>query len=186
MSAIAARIEELGLQLPAPAAPAGSYVPVAQTGNLLIVSGQLPFCDGSLLAEGPVPSTCSVEKAVEGAKQCGLNALSALQNHLGDLDRVSRVVRVGVFVASDPEFTAQPTVANGVDRSTSIASVGRRRKARSTTSEKSSLGCVAHSSMPWLVAELRRVSGSSPRRAVYSERSSSVSGPASTRWRRQA
>ena len=114
MSAIAARIKELGLQLPAPAAPAGSYVPVAQTGKLLIVSGQLPFCDGSLLAEGPVPSTCSVENAVAGAKQCGLNALSALQNHLGDLDRVSRVVRVGVFVASDPEFTAQPTVANGV------------------------------------------------------------------------
>ncbi|HCD30181.1 MAG TPA: LysR family transcriptional regulator [Phycisphaerales bacterium] len=114
MSAIAARIQELGLQLPAPAAPAGSYVPVAQTGSLLIVSGQLPFCDGSLLAEGPVPSTCSLEKAVEGAKQCGLNALSALQHHLGDLDRVSRVVRVGVFVASDPEFTAQPTVANGV------------------------------------------------------------------------
>ena len=98
MSAIAARIQELGLKLPAPAAPAGSYVPVAQSGILLIVSGLLPFCDGSLLAEGPVPSRCSVEKAAEGAKQCGLNALSALQHHLGDLDRVHRVVRVGVFV----------------------------------------------------------------------------------------
>ena len=114
MSAIAARIQELGLQLPAPASPAGSYVPVAQTGELLIVSGQLPFCDGKLLAEGPVPSQCPLEKAVEAAKQCGLNAISALQHHLGDLDRVVKVVRVGVFVASDTDFTAQPTVANGV------------------------------------------------------------------------
>ena len=66
MSAIAARIEELGLQLPAPAAPAGSYVPVAQTGNLLIVSGQLPFCDGSLLAEGLFPARARLKMQWQG------------------------------------------------------------------------------------------------------------------------
>ena len=108
------RLTDLGLTLPGAPKPVAAYVPSVRTGNLLYVSGQLPFRDGQLLATGPVPSAVSIEQAQEAARQCVLNALAVLAEAVGgDLDRVRRIVRLGVFVASDPTFTDQPKVANG-------------------------------------------------------------------------
>ena len=108
------RLTDLGLTLPEAPKPVAAYVPSVRTGNLLYISGQLPFRDGQLIAIGPVPSAVSIEQAQEAARQCVLNALAVLAEAVGgDLDRVRRIVRLGVFVASDPTFTDQPKVANG-------------------------------------------------------------------------
>jgi enamine deaminase RidA (YjgF/YER057c/UK114 family) len=91
-----------------------AYVPAVKAGNLVFVSGQVPMREGTLAATGPVPSAVSPAQAAEAARQCVLNALAVLSDVLGgDLDRVRRIVRVGVFVASDPGFDGQPQVANG-------------------------------------------------------------------------
>ena len=114
MSTIADRLAELNLTLPKAPKPVAAYVPAVKTGNLIYVSGQVPFKDGQLIAQGPVPSTTSIDQAIQAARQCVLNGLAVLQDALeGDLDRISRVVRVGVFVYSDPDFTDQPKVGNG-------------------------------------------------------------------------
>ena len=85
-----------------------------RTGNLVFISGQLPFKDGQLTATGPVPSACSIEAAQAAARQCILNGLAVLGDQLGgDFGRVVRIVRVGAFVQSDDGFTEQPKVANG-------------------------------------------------------------------------
>lgn len=113
MPDIAARLKELNLTLPKHPAPVAAYVPTVRTGSLVFVSGQLPFQDGKLLAEGTVPGRVSLEKAQECARRCVVNGLAALQGEIGALDRVRRVVRVGVWVASEAGFTDQPKVANG-------------------------------------------------------------------------
>jgi enamine deaminase RidA (YjgF/YER057c/UK114 family) len=114
MSTIQSRIEELGLQLPEAPRPVAVYVPWVRTGNLVFVAGQIPFVGGELTAKGRVPSETSLEAARDAARQCALNGLAVLADALdGNLDRVRRVVRLGVFVASEPEFTDQPKVANG-------------------------------------------------------------------------
>jgi enamine deaminase RidA (YjgF/YER057c/UK114 family) len=95
-------------------AAVAAYIPAVRTGNLVYVSGQLPFVDGTLTATGPVPSRIPVEAAQAAARQCILNGLAILADQLGgDLGRVRRIVRVGVWVQSDPGFTEQPKVANG-------------------------------------------------------------------------
>jgi enamine deaminase RidA (YjgF/YER057c/UK114 family) len=113
MSAIAARLAELGLSLPSVAAPAGAYIPAVVTGNLVFTAGQLPFVDGALPATGKVGAEVTPEDAAALARQAALNALAAAESAIGSLDRVTRVVKVVVFVNSAPGFTAQPTVANG-------------------------------------------------------------------------
>ncbi len=113
MSRIATRLADLGIELPDPPAPVAAYVPVRITGPLAFVSGQIPMQAGVLKAVGPVPSAVTTEAAAEAARLYAINGLAALQAALGTLDRVLGVVRVGVFVASDPEFTDQPAVANG-------------------------------------------------------------------------
>ncbi len=112
MSAIAARLSELGLTLPPVAAPVAAYVPAVQSGKQIITSGQLPFVNGELTTVGKVGDTVSLEDAQAAAATCVLNAIAAV-GALVDLDDIVKIVRLGVFVASDPEFTAQPTVANG-------------------------------------------------------------------------
>lgn len=107
------KLAELGFSLPAPAAPVAAYIPTKRTGNLLFVSGQVPFRDGKLVATGPVPSAVTLEAAQECARQCVLNGLAAVKASIGSLDRVKSIVRVGVFVQSDAGFTDQPKVANG-------------------------------------------------------------------------
>jgi len=111
---IDARLADLGISLPEAPRPVAAYVPSVRTGDLLFVSGQLPLRDGALVAEGPVPSATSPEEATAAARQCVLNGLAVMRAALdGDLDRVRRVVRVGIFVCSDPGFTGQPAVGNG-------------------------------------------------------------------------
>lgn len=108
------KLAELQLTLPTPPKPVASYVPTVRTGNLVFVSGQLPMRDGQLLAVGKVPSQASIESAQQAARQCVLNALAAVKHELGgDLSKIRRVVRVGVFVQSDDTFDGQPKVANG-------------------------------------------------------------------------
>lgn len=108
------RLAELGITLPNPPQPIAAYVPVVHSGNLLFVSGQLPLTAGQLLAQGPVPSVIPLDQAQQAAAQCVLNALAIVKGALeGDLDKVRRVVRIGVFVQSDPRFGDQAKVANG-------------------------------------------------------------------------
>ncbi len=114
MATVRQRLEDLGLTLPPAPRPVAAYVPAVRTGDLVFVSGQVPLRDGVLLQAGPVPSATSPEAAREAARLCALNALAVLAAELdGDLDRVRRIVRLGVFVASDPGFDGQPQVANG-------------------------------------------------------------------------
>lgn len=106
------RLAGLGLTLPAAAKPVAAYIPTRRSGNLLYVSGQIPVSEGKLLATGSVPGTVSVEEARRCAVQCTLNALAAAKAAVGSLARVRQVVRVGVFVCSEPGFGEQPKVAN--------------------------------------------------------------------------
>ena len=110
---VRARLEELGLALPAVAAPVAAYVPAVASGNQVHTSGQLPFVDGALPRSGKVGAAVTQEQAAELAATCCLNALAAVENLVGDLDRVVRIVKLTGYVASDPAFTAQPAVING-------------------------------------------------------------------------
>jgi len=111
---IDARLSELGIELPPANVPAGNYVPYVQTGNLLFVSGQIPMVDGKPGFIGRLGAEIDVEEGAKAARTCALAILSQVKAALGgDLDRVSRVVKLTGFVAATPEFTGQPTVVNG-------------------------------------------------------------------------
>jgi enamine deaminase RidA (YjgF/YER057c/UK114 family) len=111
---IEARLAELGLKLPSPAAPAGAYVPFALVERLVFVSGQLPLHDGALRFHGRIGETVSLEDGIEAARLCGLNLIAqAAVACGGDLDRVVRVVRLGGFVCAVPGFADHPKVLNG-------------------------------------------------------------------------
>ena len=113
MGHISARLEELGIDIPAVAAPVANYVPAKTTGNLLYTAGQLPFVDGALVATGKVGAEVTATEAAQLARICTLNALAAAQSVLGSLDRITQVVKVNGFVASAPDFIGQPGVLNG-------------------------------------------------------------------------
>jgi enamine deaminase RidA (YjgF/YER057c/UK114 family) len=113
MSRIEDRLVELGSPLPAVAKPVAAYIPAVVTGNLVFTSGQLPFIDGALPQTGKLGAGVDADAAKGYARQCALNALAAVKLAIGDLDRVTRVVKVVGFVASVPEFTGQPGVING-------------------------------------------------------------------------
>lgn len=108
-----AKLADLGITLPTPPRPVAAYVPAVRTGNLLFVAGQLPGKDGKLLATGPVPSAVTLESATDAARQCAVNLLAVVKGEVGDLSKVRRVVKLGVFVACEAGFTDQPKVANG-------------------------------------------------------------------------
>lgn len=113
MSVIEDRLKELGYEVPEVAAPVAAYVPALRRGNLVYTSGQLPFVNGGLPATGKVGAEVSPEEAEELALLCALNGLAAARGVLGSLDKITQVLKVTAFVASDPTFTGQPTVANG-------------------------------------------------------------------------
>jgi enamine deaminase RidA (YjgF/YER057c/UK114 family) len=111
---IADRLAELAIVLPTPAAPIAAYVPVVEAGGMLYVSGQLPFRADGTIVTGKLGIDVDMDQGREAAERSGIMLLAQLQAALGgDLDRVERIVRLGVFVASDPGFTDQPQVANG-------------------------------------------------------------------------
>ncbi|MFW2830612.1 RidA family protein [Sphingomonas sp. ID0503] len=109
---IDAKLAELGLTLPEAPLPVAAYVPVVEAGGLLHFSGQLPFRDGMLMA-GRLGQDRDEAYGYEAAKACGLSILAQIKKAAGSLDRVERIVKLGVFVSSTPDFTAQPKVANG-------------------------------------------------------------------------
>lgn len=111
--AVEQRLAELGLTLPEVAAPLASYVPAVRSGAHVFTAGQLPLASGELVATGKVGGEVSAEEAQAAARQCALNALAAVKSVVGSLDAVRQVVKVTVFVASTPDFTGQPVVANG-------------------------------------------------------------------------
>jgi enamine deaminase RidA (YjgF/YER057c/UK114 family) len=111
---IESRLIALGIALPEAAASVANYVPVARSGGLLFVSGQLPMADGQVAWTGRLGEALDIEKGQQAARLCALNVLAQLKSALdGDLDRVRRVVRLGGFVASSGDFTGQPQVING-------------------------------------------------------------------------
>lgn len=110
---VADRLAELGLTLPPVAAPVAAYVPAVVTGQYVYTAGQLPFVDGALPVTGKVGASVDAETATAQARVAALNALAAVESVADSLDRVARVVKVTVFVASEPSFTGQPGVANG-------------------------------------------------------------------------
>ncbi|MCW2789644.1 MAG: LysR family transcriptional regulator [Aeromicrobium sp.] len=112
MAAVDDRLAELGLTVPTVPAPVAVYVPAVRSGSYVFTSGQLPLSSGELLATGKVGGEVSPEAAYDCARQCALNAIAAVKS-LVDLDQVVRVVKATVFVASTPDFTGQPGVANG-------------------------------------------------------------------------
>lgn len=114
MSAIEDKLRGLGLGLPLAAAPAANYVPFVVTGNLVIVSGQLPIQGGGVAVRGRLGDTVSLEQGQAAARLCILNVLAQLKTATdGDLDRVRRCVRLGGFVSCTPEFIDHPKVING-------------------------------------------------------------------------
>ncbi|MBA2955385.1 RidA family protein [Nocardioides sp. MAH-18] len=113
MSAVEQRLADLGLSVPEVAKPVAAYVPAVVSGDLVFTSGQLPMTNGELLVTGKVGGEVAPEEATSCAQQCALNAIAAVKSMIGDLDRVVQVVKVVVFVASTPDFTGQPQVANG-------------------------------------------------------------------------
>ncbi|PRI10494.1 RidA family protein [Leucobacter massiliensis] len=115
-SVIEERLSELGFEIPQVAAAVAAYVPAMRDGDYVLTAGQLPFVEGALPETGKVgegPGLVSPERAAELAQLCALNALAAVRGVVGSLDRITQVVKVTAFVASDPAFTGQPAVANG-------------------------------------------------------------------------
>ena len=114
-SAIDQKLVSLGIELPVVTPPAANYVPYVKSGNLVFLSGTLPMKDGKPQDIGKLGKEFTVEQGQKTARLCGLNILAHLKNACdGNLDKVTRVVRVGVFVSSATGFTDQPKVANGV------------------------------------------------------------------------
>jgi enamine deaminase RidA (YjgF/YER057c/UK114 family) len=110
---VEANLKSLGLSLPEPPKPVASYIPAVRAGNLLFLSGMLPFIDGKLSKTGKVGKELSVADGQEAAKVALLNALAVVKAELGSLNEVGRIVRMGVHVASAEGFTQQPAVGNG-------------------------------------------------------------------------
>jgi enamine deaminase RidA (YjgF/YER057c/UK114 family) len=107
------RLADMGLEVPQVAKPVASYVPAVRSGNHVFTSGQLPMRNGELMLTGKVGDAVTPEQAVECARQCALNAIAAVRAEVGELSAVKRIVKVVAFVASVPDFTGQPGVANG-------------------------------------------------------------------------
>jgi len=113
MSTIEKKMEELNLKLPTVAKPIAAYVPGVKIDNLVFTSGQIPVAEGKVVYQGHVGAECSLEDAYEAAKICVLNCLAVVKELTGDLDRITKIVKITGFVASAPGFNDQPKVING-------------------------------------------------------------------------
>lgn len=131
--AVETKLRELGIALAQPKAPMANYVPFVRSGNLLTVSGQVCFDgDGKLVAKGRLGGGVSVEDGQKAARACAINLLAQVKAAIGDLDRVTRVVRLGGFINSAAGFTEGPTVMNGASDLMVAAFGDNGRHARST------------------------------------------------------
>lgn len=113
MSSIDRQLSAEGLTLPAPAAPVAAYVPTVLAGGLLHISGQLPFAEDGALMTGKLGDSRDLAWGAAAAERCALMLVAQMKAALGNLDRVERIVKLGAFIASTPDFTDQPKVANG-------------------------------------------------------------------------
>ena len=113
MNPIDQRLAELGITLPAPAAPVAAYVPAVLHNGLLHISGQISFAEDGHLITGRLGESVDLDGGIAAARRCGIMLLAQIKAALGSLDRVERIVKLGVYVNSDPSFTDQPKVANG-------------------------------------------------------------------------
>ncbi|KQU89957.1 hypothetical protein ASD99_16255 [Mesorhizobium sp. Root695] len=121
------RLSDLGVALPVAAAPAANYVPYCRTGNLLFTAGQLPLKEGKLQASGLLGRDVDTAGGRDAAKYCAINILAQAKAALGDLEKIRRLVKITVFVASTPEFVEQHLVANGASDFL-VAALGERGK----------------------------------------------------------
>ena len=112
MTSIAKKLTDLNITLPEAAAPAANYVPYVKSGNMLFISGQLPFDMGQLIHKGRLGENVSVEDGYKAARQCAINIIAQIKA-AGGLEKVRRIVRLGGFVNSAADFTDQPKVVNG-------------------------------------------------------------------------
>lgn len=132
-STIEKKLEELGIVLPTPAAPVANYVGFVRTGRQLFVSGQICFdLDGKMVAKGKLGAGVSLEDGQKAARACAINVLAQVKAALGDLDKVTRVVRLGGFISAQPDFFEVAKVMNGAS-DLMVAVFGEKgRHARST------------------------------------------------------
>jgi enamine deaminase RidA (YjgF/YER057c/UK114 family) len=130
--AVEKKLRELGIELTHPAAPSANYVPFVRTGNLLVVSGQICFDSGKLVAIGQLGGGVSIEDGQKAARACAVNLLAQVKVAVGDLDNVTRVVRLGGFVNSAPGFLEGPKVMNGASDLMVEAFGDKGRHARTT------------------------------------------------------
>jgi len=107
------KIKQLGITIPEPVKPLAAYIPAMQVGNLVMTSGQVPISAGVVKYQGKVGKDLSEEEGKEAAKLCAINCLSAVKSVIGNLDKIKRILKLTVFIASAEGFTAQPKVANG-------------------------------------------------------------------------
>ncbi|MCP9630350.1 RidA family protein [Rhodopseudomonas palustris] len=131
--AIEQKLTAQGIILPEPTSPVANYVGFVRTGNLLVVSGQICFdAEGKLVAKGKLGANVSIEDGNAAARACAINLLAQLKAALGDLDKVVRVVRLGGFINSTPDFTDGPKVMNGASDLMVAAFGDKGRHARTT------------------------------------------------------
>jgi enamine deaminase RidA (YjgF/YER057c/UK114 family) len=127
------KLADLGVVLPSPAAPIANYVPFVRTGNFMVVSGQLCFdAEGKLVVKGKLGGGVSIEDGAAAARACAINLLAQLKLALGDLDKVARVVRLGGFINSAPDFVDGPKVMNGASDLMVMAFGDKGKHARTT------------------------------------------------------
>src|SRR5260370_6023594 len=126
------KLDELGIELPVPAAPIANYVGFVRSGRLLFVSGQICLADGALVATGKLGSQVTVEQGQTAARACAVNLLAQVKAALGDLDKVVRVVRLGGFTYSAPDFLDRPEVLDGAS-DLMVAVFGERGRHPRTT-----------------------------------------------------
>jgi len=127
------KLASLGVTLPMPASPIANYVPFVRSGNMLVISGQICFgADGKLVAKGRLGDGVSIEDGQQAARACAINLLAQVKAAIGDLDKVTRVVRLGGFINSAPGFTDGPKVMNGASDLMVNVFGDKGRHARST------------------------------------------------------
>ena len=124
---IESRLAELGVTLPEAAAPVANYVPYSRSDDLLLTSGQLPLHEGKVAVTGLLGRDVDVARGQEAARYCAINILAQVKAALGDLEKIKRVVKITIFVASDPNFTEQHLVANGASNFL-VEALGERGK----------------------------------------------------------